>query len=274
MHTLGITAAYHDCSACLVQDGMVLGRVALDCVMNAKVRDQSPYEPIWMQPAAGDAGTSLGAALWIDLLQRPAARLTWKMTDTCLGPSYSDAETKDLLRQSKLRYRRVDNIVEAAAGLLLQNKVIDRFRGCMESGPQALGARAILASPVAPAKQSHLNLIKDREGCRPVAPVVLEEEPGNWFVNGDVLPFLVCVYDVVAGKAGQIPAVRHVDGTARVHTINRTRHPLYYQLLCAFARRTDMAVLIHTSFITRGAPVVCTPTPDALAIGAFLLEKA
>jgi carbamoyltransferase len=153
----------------------------------------------------------------------------------------------------------------------------------MEFGPRALGARSILASPVDPGMQAHLNAIKDREDFRPVAPVVLEEEAGKWFVDCSVSPFMVFVHDVVPTKAALIPAVRHVDGTARVQTINRNQHPLYYDLLRAFAMRTDVPVLINTSFNTRGEPVVCTPrdaiesyltTPlDALAIGSFLLEK-
>lgn len=259
------------------------GGVALNCVMNAKVRDQSAFKSVWVQPAAGDAGTSLGAALWIDAEQRPNATRSWQMDHAFLGPAFGDDEIEEFLKQAKLRYRRVDNIAEATADILASNKVIGWFQGRMEFGPRALGARSILASPVEPSMQAHLNLIKDREDFRPVAPVVLEEEAGNWFVNGGVSPFMVFVYDVAPNKADMIPAVRHVDGTARVQTINRDQHPLYYELLRAFAKRTDVPVLINTSFNTRGEPVVCTPrdavesyltTPlDALVIGSFVLEK-
>lgn len=260
------------------------GGVALNCVMNARLRDRSAFDAVWVQPASGDAGTALGAALWIDAQERNDRRRRWQMDHAFLGPAYGDADIEAMLQQAKLNYRRVDNIAEAAAELLAQNKVIGWFQGRMEFGPRALGARSILASPIDPAMQAHLNLIKDREDFRPVAPVVLEEEVDKWFVNGGVSPFMVFVYDVVPAKAEAIPAVRHVDGTARVQTINRHQHPLYYDLLRAFAMKTDVPVLINTSFNTRGEPVVCTPrdavesyltTPlDALAIGSFLLEKS
>lgn len=259
------------------------GGVALNCVMNARLRDRSAFDEVWVQPAAGDAGTALGAALWIDAQERNDRRRHWQMDHAFLGPAYGDEAIEELLKLSKLRYRRVDNIAEAAAELLAQNKVIGWFQGRMEFGPRALGARSILASPVDPGMQAHLNLIKDREDFRPVAPVIMEEEASKWFINGGVAPFMVFVYDVQPSKADAIPAVRHVDGTARVQTINRSQHPLYYDLLRAFARKTDVPVLINTSFNTRGEPVVCTPrdsvesyltTPlDALAIGSFLLEK-
>ncbi len=259
------------------------GGVALNCVMNARLRDRSAFDAVWVQPASGDAGTALGAALWVDAQQRQDRRRHWKMEHAFLGPAFDDVEIEALLQQARLRYHRPDDIVEATAGLLAQNKVIGWFQGRMEFGPRALGARSILASPIDAGMQAHLNLIKDREDFRPVAPVVLEEEVGQWFVNGGVSPFMVFVYDVVPGRADAIPAVRHVDGTARVQTINRRQHPLYYDLLRAFAMKTGVPVLINTSFNTRGEPVVCTPrdalesymtTPlDALAIGSFLLEK-
>jgi carbamoyltransferase len=259
------------------------GGVALNCVMNARVRDESGFSEVWVQPAAGDAGTALGAALWIDSQQRGARERVWQMEHAFLGPAYGDDEIEEFLKQAKLPYRKVDDIAEAAAELLAQNKVIGWFQGRMEFGPRALGARSILASPVDAAMQAHLNLIKDREDFRPVAPVVLEEEADKWFVNGGVAPFMVFVYDVHPDKADRIPAVRHVDGTARVQTINRAQNAAYYDLIKAFSARTDVPVLINTSFNTRGEPVVCTPrdavesyltTPlDALAIGSFILEK-
>ncbi|HEV7618566.1 MAG TPA: carbamoyltransferase C-terminal domain-containing protein [Burkholderiaceae bacterium] len=266
------------------QNLCMAGGVALNCVMNAKVRESGKFSQVWVQPAAGDAGTALGTALWIDSQQRPPAARRWQMEHAFLGPAYDDREIEQFLKYTKLPYRQVDDIAEAAADLLAQNKVLGWFQGRMEFGPRALGARSILASPVDAAMQSHLNQIKDREDFRPVAPVVLEEEAANWFVNGDTAPFMLFVYDVMPSKVEQIPAVRHVDGTARVQTINRSQHCAYYDLLRAFARRTGVPVLINTSFNTRGEPVVCTPrdavesfcsTPlDALAIGSFMLEKS
>jgi carbamoyltransferase len=259
------------------------GGVALNCVMNARIRDEGRFEKVWVQPASGDAGTALGAALWIDRQERGAKHRSWTMDHAFFGPQYGDDEIEEFLRQAKLPYRRVDNIAEAAADLLAQNQVIGWFQGRMEFGPRALGARSILASPIDVEMQAHLNLIKDREDFRPVAPVVLEEEAAKWFVDGDVSPFMTFVYKVRPDKEAKIPAVRHIDGTARIQTINRAQNPAYYDLLKAFKARTDVPVLINTSFNTRGEPIVCTPrdavesyltTPlDALAIGSFILEK-
>lgn len=268
-------------------DLCMAGGVALNCVMNAKLRDHGPFSQVWIQPAAGDSGTALGAALWVDAQEHKDKRnhkSRWKMEHVFLGPSYNDDEIEQFLLQAKLPYRRANNIALETAALLAQNKVVGWFQGRMEYGPRSLGARSILASPIDPSMQSRLNQIKDREDFRPVAPVVLEEEVENWFVDGGVSPFMVFVYDVRPGKASQIPAVRHIDGTARVQTINRSQHALYYDLLHAFAARTGVPVLVNTSFNTRGEPIVCSPrdalesfcsTPlDVLAIGSFLLEKS
>ncbi len=259
------------------------GGVALNCVMNSRVRDQGAFARVWVQPAAGDAGTALGAALWIDARERWSGTRLWRMNHAFLGPSFGDDEIEAFLMQTRLPYRRIGNMAETCADLLAQNKVLGWFQGRMEFGPRALGARSILASPIDPEMQTHLNQIKDREDFRPVAPVVLEEEAGNWFVNAGAAPFMVFVYQVAPDKAERIPAVRHIDGTARVQTINRAQHAEYYDLVRAFGERTGVPVLINTSFNTRGEPIVCTPrdavesfatTPlDALAIGSFLLEK-
>jgi carbamoyltransferase len=262
------------------------GGVALNCVMNARLRDEGPFKQIWVQPAAGDAGTAFGAALWIDARERrldspPQPRRP--MHHAFLGPGYSDNEIEDFLRWAKLPYRRLTNVAEEAADLLAQEKILGWFQGRMEFGPRALGARSILASPLQASMQARLNEIKDREDFRPVAPVVLEEEAAQWFVNATVSPFMLFVYDVRPEQADRIPAVRHIDGTARIQTINRQQHPLYYDVVKAFQARTGVPVLVNTSFNTRGEPIVCTPRDavecfwtsplDALVIGSFLLEK-
>ncbi len=278
---LELTAWLHEVTG--AENLCLAGGVALNCVMNARLRDRSPFQNIWVQPAAGDAGTALGAALWVDAKERSENQKNWQMHHAYWGPEYADAEIETFLKWSKLPYRHLTNIAEATADILAQNKVIGWFQGRMEFGPRALGARSILASPISPLMQARLNEIKDREDFRPVAPVVLEEAAADWFVNANVSPFMLFVNDVQPDKAAKIPAVRHIDGTARIQTINRQQHPLYYDLIQAFQARTGVPVLINTSFNTRGEPIVCTPRDaiesfwtsplDALVIGSFLLEK-
>jgi carbamoyltransferase len=264
-------------------DLCLAGGVALNCVMNARLRDLGPFKRIWVQPAAGDAGTALGAALCVDAAERGQCERAYVMDHAFLGPGYRDSEIEDFLRWSKLPYQKLTNVAEAAADLLAEDKVIGWFQGRLEFGPRALGARSILASPIHAEMQTRLNEIKDREDFRPVAPVVLEEEAANWFVHAGVSPYMLFVYDVRPEKAAFIPAVRHVDGTARIQTINRAQHPAYYDLLKAFQARTGVPVLVNTSFNTRGEPIVCSPRDaiecfwtsplDALVIGSFLLCK-
>jgi carbamoyltransferase len=258
------------------------GGVALNCVMNARIRDAGLFRSVWVQPAAGDAGTALGAALWTDWQAR-GRRRAWQMEHAYFGPGYGDEEIEAFLKRGKLRYRRMRDVAAETAEVLARDRIVGWFQGRMEFGPRALGARSILASPLSPDMQQRLNEIKDREDFRPVAPVVLEEEASRWFVGARVSPFMLFVNDVAPDKAARIPAVRHVDGTARIQTVNRGQNPLYYDLLKAFQAKTGVPVLVNTSFNTRSEPVVCTPRDavecfwtspiDALAIGSYLLEK-
>lgn len=258
------------------------GGVALNCVMNARIRDTGLYRRVWVQPAAGDAGTALGAALCIDWQAR-GGRREWHMDHAYLGPAWDDEEIRAFLDRSKLRYRRLDDVAGETAQVLAEDRIVGWFQGRMEFGPRALGGRSILASPLSPDMQQRLNEIKDREDFRPVAPVVLEEEAANWFVGAGVSPFMLFVHEVAPAKADRIPAVRHVDGTARIQTVNRAQNPAYYDLIRAFQQRTGVPVLVNTSFNTRSEPVVCSPRDavecfwtspiDALVIGSYLLEK-
>ena len=278
------------------------GGVALNCVMNSRLRDSGIFEEVWVQPAAGDAGTALGAALWIDgtLRERAAAsaatatepttRLAprrWRMSHAYLGPSYDDESIEALLRWANLRYERLDDLAATTARLLAQDRVIGWFQGPMEFGPRALGARSMLASPLGAQMQGRINELKDREDFRPVAPAVPEEHLAAWFTparaNGGTAPFMLFIYDVKPEQAARIPAACHQDLTARVQTVSRTANPRFHDVLEAFGRLTGVPVLINTSFNVRGEPIVCTPkdaidafhsTPlDALVIGSFLLEK-
>jgi carbamoyltransferase len=258
------------------------GGVALNCVMNARIRDAGLFKQVWVQPAAGDAGTALGAGLFTDWQARGRSR-AWHMDHAYFGPEYADDEIEAFLRRGKLPYRRMADVAAETADILEQDRIVGWFQGRMEFGPRALGARSILASPLSASMQARLNEIKDREDFRPVAPVVLEEEASQWFIGADVSPFMLFVHQVAPDKADRIPAVRHVDGTARIQTVNRRQNPRYYDLLKAFQQRTGVPVLVNTSFNTRSEPVVCTPRDavecfwtspiDALAIGSFLLEK-
>jgi carbamoyltransferase len=258
------------------------GGVALNCVLNAVIRDKGPFKNVWVQPAAGDAGTALGAAIWIDRKFNTGTQ-PHVMEHAYWGPSYSDDEVETLLQWMKIPYRRLNNIAAETATLLAQNKVIGWFQGRMEFGPRALGSRSILASPAEAYMQQKLNEIKDREDFRPVAPVVMEELAGEWFENARVSPFMLFVYNIKPDKAEKITAVTHVDGTARIQTINRQQHEVYYDLLHEFKKLTGIPVLINTSFNTRGEPIVCSPKDaiacfwtspfDALVINSFLLEK-
>jgi carbamoyltransferase len=285
------------------------GGVALNCVMNAKLRDSKIFDSVWVQPAAGDAGTALGAALWIDAREREGslraalggqapesaptaathlAPRRWRMRHAYMGPEHDDAEIESLLKWAKLSYRRLDNIEQETAKLLADNKVIGWFQGRMEFGPRALGGRSILASPIDPAMQARINELKDREDFRPVAPAVPREDMASWFTPADAndgeAPFMLFIYDVIPEQAERIPAACHADRTARVQTVDAEANPRYHALLKAFGALTGVPVLINTSFNVRGEPIVCTPkdaidaffsTPlDALVIGSFLLEKA
>jgi carbamoyltransferase len=180
-------------------------------------------------------------------------------------------------------YERPLDLAEAVAERLAQDRIVGWFQGRMEFGPRALGARSILASPLHAGMRDRLNEIKDREDVRPVAPMVLQEEAAEWFSAAEDSRFMLFVHDVLPGKGDLIPAVRHVDGTARIQTVGRESSPLLHDLLEAFARITGVPVLVNTSFNTLGQPIVCSPRDalecfwtspmDALAIGPFLLDK-
>ena len=259
------------------------GGVALNCVLNAYLRDRSPFREIWVQPAAGDAGTALGAALWLDARKRNAKARDFVMNHAYWGPGYDDASIEKFLKWAKVPYRKMNDVAGEAAGLLADDKIIGWYQGRMEFGPRALGSRSILASPLNASMQARLNEVKDREDFRPVAPVVLEDDVAEWFEGAEYSPFMLFVYPVREEVADRIPAVRHVDGTARIQTVNKDQHPLYHALLREFKALTGVPVLVNTSFNTLGKPIVCTPRDavecfwtspfDALVIGSFLIEK-
>lgn len=270
------------------------GGVALNCVMNARLRDEGPFEAIWVQPAAGDAGTALGAALWIDAQQRAEGRALaprrWAMHDAYLGPEWSDDEIEAMLKRAGLactRFADEAELLAVVARLLEEQHIVGWFQGRMEWGPRALGARSILASPLQPEMQARLNELKDREDFRPVAPIVPAECFDDWFVRGagatEPSRFMLFTYDAQPGRAERIPSACHSDGSARAQAVHADTNPRLHRLLNTFALRTGVPVLVNTSFNVRGEPIVCTPqdalhayisTPlTALVIGSLLLRK-
>jgi len=259
------------------------GGVALNCVLNAALRDRGDFSNIWVQPAAGDAGTALGAAFWVDARERKDKHRSFEMKHTYWGPSYSDKNILEYLKWTKIPYRKLTHVAKQTAELLAADKIIGWYQGRMEFGPRALGNRSILASPINPTMQGRLNEIKEREDFRPVAPVVLEEEALDWFEHATTSPFMLFVFGIKPRKKKKIPAVCHVDGTARVQTVNREQNPLYYELLQEFKKITGVPILVNTSFNTQGKPIVCTPRDaiecfyaspfDALVMNNYLLEK-
>jgi carbamoyltransferase len=307
------------------------GGVALNCVGNGRILREGPFEEIWIQPAAGDAGGALGVALslahqylgiprtsaeragaWepksaaLATPQQPVPRFADSMRGSFLGPSFSDAEIAAWLAGMGYPACRVarDQLPQRVAELLAKGLVVGLLQGRMEFGPRALGARSIIGDAQSPAMQSAMNLkIKFRESFRPFAPAVLRERVADWFeLDGDS-PYMLLVADVaqphrIAMSAQQqalwgidklnvvrsdIPAVTHVDYSARVQTVRRDANPLFYDIIDAFDRRTGCPVIINTSFNVRGEPIVCTPEDayrcfmrtamDALVLESFVLLK-
>jgi len=263
-------------------DLCLAGGVALNCVMNGRLRDEGPFQRLFVQPAAGDAGTALGAAYLVDARERGVSH-EYEMTDAYLGPSYEDEAIRRVLDNAHLNYEMPGDIADATAELLAQDLIAGWYQGRMEFGPRALGARSIVASPADPDMKDRLNAIKQREEFRPVAPAVLEERASEYFEAAQPDPFMLFVRNVRPEKASAIPSARHIDGTARVQTVSKEHAPAFHALIEAFARRTGVPVIVNTSFNTRGEPIVCTPedalacyfttTLDALAIGPYLLRK-
>ncbi len=260
------------------------GGVALNCVANGRVLRETPFEEIYIQPAAGDAGGAIGVAyyIWNTLLKKERSE---PVRAPYYGPGYSDEAIQTLLDAKGAVYRKVgrEELIETTAGWIEGGKVVGWFQGRMEFGPRALGNRSILGDARDPKMQSTINLaIKFRESFRPFAPSVLEERCSEWFELETPSPHMLLVAQVREDRR-TIPAVTHVDGSARIQTVSRRDNELYYDLIAAFDRRTGCPVIINTSFNVRGEPIVCTPDDayrcfmrthmERLCIGSFMLEK-
>jgi carbamoyltransferase len=257
------------------------GGVALNCVANARLAATGPYRRIWVQPAAGDAGTALGAALHVSELSDVAVA---PMPGAALGRSWTDDELERVLLTARLPFTRPASIADEAAAVLAANGIVAWFQGRSEYGPRALGHRSLLAHPGDPDNTERLNAVKGREQFRPVAPMVLADRAAEIFDGVLPSPYMLFVHDVQAPWRPRLPAVTHVDGTARVQTVDPATEPLVAELLTAFHRRTGLPVVVNTSLNTAGRPMVDSPqdalelfgsTPvDLLAIGPFAVRRA
>ena len=290
------------------------GGVALNCVANGRVLREGPFENIWVQPSAGDAGGALGAALriWYKYLgnKRTADNLKDSQKGSYLGPEYSDDYIENYLKTNSIPHVKLkkEELLKTAAGYINNEKVIGWFQGRMEFGPRALGSRSIIGDARSPAMQSRMNLkIKSRESFRPFAPSVLAEKAKDYFDIKSESPYMLLVANVkaehihpVGGHAcpstgwnlverlkearSDIPAVTHVDNSARLQTVSRdTPNKTYYDLINEFCRQTGCPVIINTSFNVRGEPIVCSPEDayrcfmrtemDYLVMGSFVIDR-
>ncbi|MFC1807395.1 carbamoyltransferase [Candidatus Omnitrophota bacterium] len=286
------------------------GGVALNCVSNGKLLREGPFDNIWVQPAATDSGGALGAALviWHKYLkkERVADEKKDSMSASLLGPSFSDEEIEDYLKENEIIYERLESseIASRGAHIIADEKVLGWFQGRMEYGPRALGSRSIIGDPRSSDMQSLINLkIKFRESFRPFAPTVLKDKVSEYFDFDKESPYMLLVAPVKSDKCieltdqekklfgidklkikrSSIPAVTHVNYSARVQTVKREDNPFYYDMINEFYKLTDCPVVINTSFNVRGEPIVCTPKDayecfmrtnmDYLIMGSFLLDK-
>jgi len=287
------------------------GGVALNCVANGRLLREGPFENIWIQPAAGDAGGALGAALigWYKYHNKPRTAANGKsdkQKGSYLGPQFTDEEIKSFVQSLNLSAKKYDEdeLIETTANLINSDKVIGWFDGKMEFGPRALGSRTIIGDARSPKMQATMNIkIKFREGFRPFAPSVLFEKVSEYFEIEKESPYMLLTADVKKERRipmtdeeqkkwgidklnvvrSDIPAVTHVDYSARLQTVHKETNPRYHKLISKFEEKTGCAVIINTSFNVRGEPIVCTPEDayrcfmrtnmDYLVLGSYILNK-
>lgn len=256
-------------------DLCMAGGVALNVVANGRILREGPFERLFVQPAAGDSGGCLGAAAlaWIELTGQPPE--TSPLRQVCLGPSWSPDEVADLLAATGVAgvdFRgRESDLLEAVVDRLVEGRVIGWYHGAMELGPRALGARSLLADPRRPDMRDRLNrLVKKREAFRPFAPSVLEAHAAEHFALGHPSPFMLETCRVISPL--DLPAVTHVDGSARPQTVDPAAAPRFSALLAAFGRRTGCPILVNTSFNVQGEPIVCSPVDALLSMGVSAID--
>ncbi|HEU5268006.1 MAG TPA: carbamoyltransferase C-terminal domain-containing protein [Jatrophihabitans sp.] len=257
------------------------GGVALNCVANTRIAAEAGFERVWVQPAAGDAGTALGGALSVAVDVGDGFA---PMPSAALGRGFADEQIEAALRVARLPYQRPGDVADAVAAALADDGIVAWFQGRSEYGPRALGHRSLLAHPGRAENLARLNDVKGREQFRPVAPMVLADRTATIFSRGPVpSPYMLFVHDVADEWRDRIPAVVHVDGTARIQTVDPADEPLVAAMLASFERRTGLPVVVNTSLNTAGRPMVddirdalecfgSTPV-DLLAIGPFVITR-
>jgi carbamoyltransferase len=256
------------------------GGVALNCVANSRLAEQGPFDEVWVQPAAGDAGTALGSALYV---AHAMGDTVVPMAGADLGRGFTDDELEASLAAARVPYERPADIAAAASSVLAADGVVAWFQGRSEYGPRALGHRSLLAHPGYARNLERLNDVKGREQFRPVAPMVLADRAAELFAGPLPSPYMLFTHRVAPAWMDRIPAVVHVDGSARIQTVDASREPLVARLLEDFDRRTGLPVVVNTSLNTAGRPMVDDPRDalecfgsapvDALCLGPFLVRR-
>ena len=257
------------------------GGVALNCLANSRLWRDGPFDDIWIQPAAGDAGTALGAAL---ALARRAGDRIEPMTTAALGSGFDDDTIDATLQRAKVPSERPDDLADTVAATLANDGIVAWFQGRAEYGPRALGHRSLLADPRPVENLERMNDVKGREQFRPIAPIVLADRAADVFEGPLPSPYMLFTHEVRPAWRDRIPAVTHVDGSARIQTVDPASEPLLAEVLRAFERRTGVPVLVNTSLNTAGRPIVDSPTDvlelfgsapvDLLAIGPRVVRRA
>ena len=235
------------------------GGVCMNSKMNGRILLETPFNKVWVQPSADDAGGSIGACFlyWNEVLGH---KRNFVMEHDYWGPGFSDSEIKKALDDARAEYRHIENVEQAAAETIADNKVIGWYQGRMECGQRALGNRSILADARDAEMKNKINrLIKHREWYRPFSPAVLEECQDKYFVSDLVSPFMQMVFAVREEKRKEVPAITHVDGTGRLQTVQKTTNPRYWKLINEFRKLTGVGLVLNTSFNDNDEPIVCTP---------------
>jgi carbamoyltransferase len=256
--------------------------VSLNCVMNKRIRESGLFDELFVPPHTSDAGLSLGCAAFLSLESEgrrpePIGHCSW-------GPSHSEDEIEKVLERCQVSFERPDDLCAVVARDLADGKIVGWFQGGLEFGPRALGYRSILADPGHADMKDRVNFaVKFREGFRPFAPSCLEESAGDYFVDACSSPYMTLTFEVKEEKRAAVPAITHVDGTARVQTVSEDHNPLYHRLITEFARLTGVPMVLNTSLNVKDQPVIEDPRTalalfystglSGMAIGPFYLRK-